>query len=93
MKSSWIANKLIDKFRAQHNMSLKAILGKVKDKWSVDVSDWQMYKTRRIAKEMIQGKEKLQYNRLWDYCETVRQTNRGSYVMMKVERPLPDMFP
>jgi hypothetical protein len=32
MKSAWIADKLIDKFRAQSNMLLKAILGKVKDK-------------------------------------------------------------
>jgi hypothetical protein len=39
---------------------------------------------------MLQGKVKLQYNRLWDYCETVRQTNQGSCLMMKVERPLPD---
>jgi hypothetical protein len=49
-----------------------------------------MYKARRIAKVMIQGKEKLQYNRLLDYCETVQQMNRGSCVMMKVDRPLPD---
>jgi hypothetical protein len=90
VKSSWIADKLIDKFRAQPNMPLKAILGEVKDKWGVDVNDWQMYRARRIAKEMIQGKEKLQYNRLWDYCETVRQINQGSCVMMKVERPLLD---
>jgi hypothetical protein len=39
---------------------------------------------------MLQGKVKLQYNRLWDYCETVRQTNQVSCLMMKVERPLPD---
>jgi hypothetical protein len=90
VKSSWLADKLIDKFKVQPNMLMKAILGEVKDKWGVDVNDWQMYRARRIAKEMIQSKEKLQYNKLWDYCETVRQTNRGSCVMMKVERPLPD---
>jgi hypothetical protein len=33
---------------------------------------------------------KLHYNRLWDYYETVRQTNQDSCLMMKVERPLPD---
>jgi hypothetical protein len=53
VKSLWIADKLIDKFRAQPNMPLKAILGEVKDKWGVDVNDWQMYRARRIAKEMI----------------------------------------
>jgi hypothetical protein len=32
VKYAWIADKLIDKFRAQFNMLLKAMLGKVKDK-------------------------------------------------------------
>jgi hypothetical protein len=90
VKSPWIARKLIDKFRAQPNMPLKAILGEVKEKWGVDVDDWQLHRARRIAKEILQGKVKLQYARLWDYCETVRQTNQGSCLMMKVERPLPD---
>jgi hypothetical protein len=32
VKSTWIAGKLVDKFRAQPNMPLKTILGEVKDK-------------------------------------------------------------
>ena len=32
VKSAWIVDKLINKFRAQPNMPLKAILGEVKDK-------------------------------------------------------------
>ncbi|XP_059435360.1 uncharacterized protein LOC132168246 [Corylus avellana] len=71
-------------------MPLKAILGEVKHKWGVDVNNCQLYRARRIAKKMFQGKVKLQYNKLWDYCETIRQANRGSCVMMKVDRPLPD---
>ncbi|XP_059435398.1 uncharacterized protein LOC132168430 [Corylus avellana] len=90
VKSGWIADKLIDKFRVQPNMPLKAILGEVKDKLGVDVNNCQLYRTRRIAKEMLQGKVKMQYNKLWDYCETIKQMNRGSCVMMKVDRPLPD---
>jgi hypothetical protein len=71
-------------------MPLKAILGEVKDKWSVDVKKGQLYRFRRIAKERILGKVKLQYKMLWDYCKTIRKTNRDSCVLMKVERPLPD---
>jgi hypothetical protein len=37
VKSSWIANTMINKCRAQPNMPVKAILGEVKDKWGVDV--------------------------------------------------------
>jgi hypothetical protein len=71
LKSKWIANKLIDKFRAQPNMPVKAIVEEVKD--------------------MIHGKMDEQYNKLWDYMETLRRTNVGSCVMMKVDRPLPDI--
>jgi hypothetical protein len=70
VKSPWIARKLIDKFKAQPNMPLKA--------WGVDVHNWQLHKARRIACFTV----KLQYTRLWDYCETVRQINQGSCLMM-----------
>jgi hypothetical protein len=89
-KSAWIANKLIDQFKAQPNMPLKAILREVKDKRGFDVNNCQMYKVRRLANDKILGKVKLQSNILWDYCETIWQTNRGSCVMMKVDRPLPN---
>lgn len=46
-----------------------------------------MYKGRRRAGKQIFGNLGEQYGKLWDYCETLRQTNKGSYVMMKVERP------
>ncbi|XP_059461824.1 uncharacterized protein LOC132190802 [Corylus avellana] len=56
VKSGWIADKLIDKFRVPPNMPLKAILGEVKDKWGVDVNNCQLYRARRIVREMLQGK-------------------------------------
>jgi hypothetical protein len=36
-------------------MPLKAILGEVKEKWGVDVDNWQLHKARRIgwSKEMV----------------------------------------
>jgi hypothetical protein len=49
-----------------------------------------LYKARIIAKERILGKVKLQNKMLWNYCETIRKTNIGSFVLMKVKRPLPN---
>lgn len=47
MKPSWIAKKLIDKFRAQPNMPVKAILaGGVKDKWGVDAKNSKLYRDK-----------------------------------------------
>jgi hypothetical protein len=52
-----------------------------------------MYKGRRRAGKQIFGNLGEQYGKLWDYCETLRQTNKGSYVMMKVETPTPSSKP
>jgi hypothetical protein len=91
--SRWIANRMIHKFRVQPNYPLKALYEDVKEKWNVDVSQTQLYKARRKARQQIEGKRKEQYKRLWDYCETVRKTNSGSCMLMKVERPTLDIPP
>jgi hypothetical protein len=63
----------------------------VKDKWKVDVTSSMMYRARRKARKHIFGKLEDQYARLWDYCETLRRTNKGICVLMKVDRPNPDV--
>ena len=72
---TWIAHKLLDKFRVQPNMPLDVIQYEVKDKWHVDVNPSMMYRARRKAKVKFYGKLDNQYERLWDYCETLRLTN------------------
>jgi hypothetical protein len=93
VNSKWMANKLFDKFKIQPDMPLPVILDEVKRKWNVDVSRSQMYRARRKASKRIHGKLEEQYARLWDYCETLRQTNMGSCVLMSVDRPMPDLPP
>ncbi|XP_062155259.1 uncharacterized protein LOC133863331 [Alnus glutinosa] len=50
-----------------------------------------MYRGRKKAEKKIYGGLGEQYGRLWDYCETLRRTNPGSCVMVKVERPNPNL--
>jgi len=87
VNSRWISDKLFDKFKIQPDMPLEVIQDEVKRKWNVKVTKSQMYRGRRRAGKQIFGNLGQQYSRLWDYCETLRQTNKGSCVMMKVERP------
>jgi hypothetical protein len=63
----------------------------VKRKWNVEVSRSQMYRGRKKAAKKIYGGLGEQYGRLWDYCETLRRTNPGSCVLMKVERQNPNL--
>ncbi|XP_062147750.1 uncharacterized protein LOC133856711 [Alnus glutinosa] len=93
VNSRWISDKLFDKFKIQPDMPLEVIQDEVKRKWNVEVTRSQIYRGRRRAGKQIFGNLGEQYDRLWDYCETLRQTNKGSCAMMKVERPTPDSEP
>jgi hypothetical protein len=85
--SRWIADRMFHKFKTQPNYPLAAFYDDVKRKWNVDVSFRKLYRAKVKAEEFIEGRHKVQYKRLWDYCATVWQTNRGSTMLMKVERP------
>jgi hypothetical protein len=87
VNSMWISDKLYDKFKIQPDMPFEVIQDEVKRKWNGEVTKSQMYRGRRRARKQIFDNLGEQYDRLWDYCETLRQTNKGSCVMMKVERP------
>lgn len=68
INSTWIADKLAEKFKVQPNMPLAAIQHEVKDKWKVDVNPSMMYRARRKARAKNFGRLEDQYTRLWDYC-------------------------
>ncbi|XP_062173746.1 uncharacterized protein LOC133879231 [Alnus glutinosa] len=74
-------------------MPLGAIQNEVKERWRVDVNSSMMYRARTKANRQIFGKHELQYVKLWDYCETLRSTNPGSCVVLKVDRPVPEVNP
>ena len=46
-----------------------------------------MYRVRKKVSRKINGKLEDQYSYLGDYYEILRMTNKGSYVMMKVDTP------
>jgi hypothetical protein len=64
LSATWIAEKLIDKFKVQPNMPLDVIQNEVKEKWKVDVTPSCMYRVRRKARKKIHGKFEGQYKRL-----------------------------
>ena len=73
-------------------MPLNVIQHEVMEKWKVDVTPSMMYKAKVKACQKIYGKLKDQYSHLWDYCETLRRTNKRSCVMMKLDRPNPNVL-
>jgi hypothetical protein len=83
VNSTWIARKLLDKFRVQLNMPLDVIQNEVNDKWRVDVNPNMMYKARRKDKVKLYRKLENQYERHGertpgDRLRLARSTHSGS---------------
>jgi hypothetical protein len=91
VNSRWISDKLYDKFKIQPDMPLRVIQDEVKRKWNVEVSRSQMYRGRKKVGKRLYSCLGEQYGRLWDYCETLRRTNPGSCVMIKVDKTNPNL--
>jgi hypothetical protein len=86
-------DRMVHKFKTQPNYPIAALCEDVKRRWNVEVGFRQLYRATEKAKEQIEGKNKQQYKRLWDYCATMRQTSRWSTILMKVEKPTLDVPP
>ena len=85
--SSWITNKYVEKLNDTPEWKVKSVKDDVRKGWMLYISSRQVYRAKRKAIEVIQGKHEDQYLRHWDYCEMVRIPNLGSITLLKVERP------
>ncbi|VVA34346.1 PREDICTED: transposon [Prunus dulcis] len=86
--STFLAKKYIDVIRDQPKISLRTLHAYVKRDTGLDISFSIIGRARQKAVEIIEGTYALQYSKLWEYCEEVKQTNVGSTMMMKHEAPL-----
>ncbi|XP_051149867.1 uncharacterized protein LOC127264402 [Andrographis paniculata] len=68
--------------------SLKSLRRKIRRDVEVDVSIHKVYRAKQHAIDLLKGDIKEQYNRLYDYCETVCKHNPGSSCVLKVDREL-----
>ena len=89
----WITKKMIDQIKSQPNMSVSAIYDEVKRKWQCETRWQKCYQAKKRALEEIYGTHKEQYGKVWDYCATVRDTNRGSCLIVMTDRITPELPP
>ncbi|XP_031378485.1 uncharacterized protein LOC116193879 [Punica granatum] len=47
----------------------------------------------RVARRIVEGSERLQYQKLWDYCEELRRQNPNSTFDLTVHRPTLELPP
>ncbi|XP_071914095.1 uncharacterized protein [Coffea arabica] len=84
--STYLSRKFQEKVRDDPNCSLDGIINDARRRFMVNISSKKAYRTKRKAREAIKGCDMEQYERLWDYAATVRQSNPDSHIAIQIDR-------
>lgn len=89
----WVANKLVNRLRSTPNMTAADAYNYMAETYQVQLCEMKLYRAMHIAREKIEGSEKEQYAKLWDYCAELRRSNPGSTLQLGVDRPSIELPP
>lgn len=79
----WLCMKYLNRFRADPNWSFEGFKQQVKEDTLTDISKWQFYRARKMARDIIHGSVAMQYGKLWDYAEELKKSNPGPTIKIK----------
>ncbi|KAG8363372.1 hypothetical protein BUALT_Bualt19G0015500 [Buddleja alternifolia] len=82
MKSKWIAQKYLKKFKSDPKRNVKGFRMDTMDEVQCHISEDQAYRAKRRAIKIIEGDPNEQLSWLWDYANEIRRTNPGSTVIL-----------
>jgi MuDR family transposase len=83
--SAYVAKRFIEDFSKNPNWELSGVHNHVMQNLSVDLSVNQVYRSKRKAKDLINGDEQLQYGVLRDYAHMIHTVDKGSRVILQTE--------
>ncbi|XP_050263959.1 uncharacterized protein LOC126708197 [Quercus robur] len=83
--SAYVAKRFIEDFSKNPNWEVSGVHNYVMQNLSVDLSVNQVYRSKRKAKDLINGDEQLQYGVLRDYAQMITTVDKGSRVILQTE--------
>ena len=75
--SAYVAKRFIEDFSKNPNWEVSGVHNHVMQNLSIDVSVNQVYRSKRKAKDLINGDEQLQYGVLKDYAKMINTVDRN----------------
>ncbi|KAG8372771.1 hypothetical protein BUALT_Bualt12G0101500 [Buddleja alternifolia] len=82
-KAKYLGKRMENQIRDNPTVPIVDLKKMISRKCGVEASRWKVIRAKRAAMETILGVDNTQYERLWDYCETVRARNPGSKILLK----------
>ena len=83
--SAYVAKRFVEDFSKNPNWEVSGVYNHVMQNLSVDLSVNQVYRSKRKAKDLINGDEQLQYGVLRDYAQIINTVDKGSRVILQIE--------
>ncbi|XP_057452869.1 uncharacterized protein LOC130744726 [Lotus japonicus] len=84
--STWIANKLESKLKADPNMSYASMKQELLDNYGIEPSNVaQLYRARKRVRQDSKGVHALSYNDLPAWANLAKDTNPGSIIKLELE--------
>ncbi|KAL0396443.1 UNVERIFIED_CONTAM: hypothetical protein Scaly_0092700 [Sesamum calycinum] len=84
LKSGWTGKTFVKKFKDNPKLGISEFRNELCTTLKANVSKWRAYKAKKKAMDLMQGKMKEQFNKIWDYCEEIMRSNPSSTVRMKL---------
>lgn len=88
----WVVKRLEEKIRPQPTLTYNEAFDYLKRDFGVHVDDSKIFRAIKEARELVEGSEKEQYGRIWDYAHELLRSNPGS-TSNNNTIPLPDSPP
>lgn len=74
----WLANIIKEKLKVHPNYKPKDIVNDIKEEYGIQLSYFQAWRGKEVAREQLQGSYKEAYGQLPFFCEKIMETNPGS---------------